>query len=171
MEQPQAYKFELRPNGEHVRLMRRTAGWCALPVQQGAHIAKRNQDSIVLSSTPARSSCAVNWNTRRRGAAVCSFLCRHKRPAEPPVLRTCIPGQPQDASGVRLRRVWFFGKRRFGWSHQHREAGHSLVSLFVCFGWSKPVVSGTHRRHPCVSAEPVGIPRIHAGEDVKSTGA
>ena len=41
-----------------------------------------------------------------------------------------------------------------------REEGVRLASLFVVFGRCKPVVSGTHRRHPRLAGEPVGIPSL-----------
>jgi putative transposase len=41
-----------------------------------------------------------------------------------------------------------------------REEGVRLASLLVVFGRCKPVVSGTHRRHPRLAGEPVGIPSL-----------
>jgi len=59
-------------------------------------------------------------------------------------------------------------QRRFGCRHEHQRGRACLVSLWRYFACSKGVGPRTHRRPSCLGREPVGIPFLPEGEEVKN---
>ncbi len=88
------------------------------------------------------------------------------------VLQPCIERPSQDSGQVRVRGVWFRGKRRSGWRDQRSKCGTRPVSLRSeqC---DKAASSRNPPKRPRGGSMPrmgaVGIFGIHAGEDVKET--
>ena len=136
-----------------------------LPVKNLSQSARKNVKAksrlnrAILDASPFELRRQLEYKMRWRGGLLvaippgntsrCCPECRH-----------VAAEKPQDASKIRLCGMRIPNASRLGSSLEHQRGGTRLVSLHASFGCSKPVVSGTHRRHRCLACEPVGIPSL-----------
>jgi len=152
--------FVTMSNGEVV-------GQCA-PLEQHARKLAKWQRRLARTRVGDESSNGEASRIARfnPGCAAWRIAGSHSSREHQPLLsgmRSRSSGEPQDTSKVRLCCLWIPGASRLGSSLEHQRGGTRLVSLHASFGCSKPVMSGTRRRHRCLADEPVGILSLQAG--------